>query len=157
MLGCDCRVTHAWANLDAVAIWPWSGLINSFSVEMCRQVDTFPSGKKKKFLHFKLWFVHVRSVTNICTPFFSVDALEGRWGTSCRIFCINLFFYSLSWQPPEETRHIKIKTAARKNQLLRWSWEKQNWQQLYEEALALEVKLLCHIPSIGLLSGTGGL
>lgn len=23
-------------------------------------------------------------------------------------------FYSLSWQPPEETRHIKIKTAEKK-------------------------------------------
>jgi len=51
----------------------------------------------------------------------------------------------------------KLKQLQQKNQLLRWSWEKQKWQQLYEEALALEVKLLCHIPSIGLLSGTGGL
>lgn len=90
MLGCDCRVTRAWANLDAVASWPWSGLIKSFSVEMCRQVDTFPS--EKKFLHFRLWFIHIRSVANICTPFFSVDALEGTWGTSCRMFCISLFF-----------------------------------------------------------------
>lgn len=44
---------------------------------------------KRKFLHFKLLFVCIRSLTNICTL---LCALEGRWGPLCRIFCISLFF-----------------------------------------------------------------
>lgn len=53
---------------------------------MCRHIASFPSE------HLYLLFVCTRPMANICTLFFSVDALGGKWCTLNRVFCINLFF-----------------------------------------------------------------
>lgn len=50
------------------------------------QSISFPSD------HFKHLCVHTRPMAGICTLFFSVGTLDGKWCTLYRIFSINLIF-----------------------------------------------------------------
>lgn len=116
-------------NFISVSVWPSTqpklkGLLRIDGIVKSVALDTFPSE------HFRHSCADTRAMWNICTLFFPVHTLDGKWCTVNRVFYINLFFYSLSWQPPEETRHIKIQTAGKKKKECNNSNKKSYWGEV---------------------------
>lgn len=105
---------------------------------MCRQIGSFPSE------HFKHLFVDTRPMANICTLFFCVDTVDGKWCTLNRVFSINLFFIHFLGNLQRKQDISKLKQQKKKKISYWGEVEKSKSDSSYTKKRSL-LKLSCSV------------